>query len=339
MENYTNSKIKCENISKVNASFMRNDLVVLGYPYRLRIEISNICNLKCTFSKDVFGVCSQWEINKTSVLMSLDFLKKIIDEVGAYLTHAELYNYGEPFMNPYATDMIRYFKKINSDVIIEIHTNGHYFETEEKRLDVINSGLDVLSFSVDGITQKVYEKYRIGGDLSKVVEAIREICRLKKMMKGEKPKIIFQFIIFEHNIHEAIYVNRFAKDLGVDEVVIKTDLFSMKPELKMLYGDIYNSILPIQSKDSIDSFSKKDVEAGHSFCDFPWTYPTILTDGRVVVCCRDRYYRSIVGTIRDKTLLQLWNGEGYQEFRKKFLEDEVKPYPCCLCECRPKIMQ
>lgn len=329
-------KQKSENISKVNASFVQRETVVSGYPYRLRVEISNICNLKCTFSKEAFSTCSQWEINKIPILMSFDFFKKIIDEVGAYLTHAELYNYGEPFLNPYATKMIRYLKELNSEVTIEIHTNGHYFDTKEKRSDVINSGLDILSFSVDGITQEVYQKYRIGGNLDTVIEAIRAICSLKKIMNTKKPKVIFQFILFEHNFQEAPNVERFAKALGVDEVVLKTDIFNLKPELKISHAHIYNSVVNLQSKDSRDSFFIKDEEAGRSFCDFPWVYPTILADGRVVVCCRDRYYKSVVGSLGEKNLIQVWNDEGYQEFRRKFLEDEAKPYPCCLCECRPK---
>lgn len=327
--------MKFRNIYNVRDSFEQRNLEVSGYPYRLRIEISNICNLRCTFSKDVFGACSQWEIDKTPKLMSFEMYKNIIDEAGQYLTSAELYNYGESFMNPEACRMIRYLKKTNPDVLIQIHTNGHYFETEEKRLDAIDSQLDILLFSVDGITQEVYEKYRLGGDLNIVLEAIRGICHLKQKMNVKKPRVIFQFILFEHNLHEALRVKRFAENLGVDEVVIKTDLFSMKPELKELRADIYNHIFPLQSKDSMNSFYKKNEEEGIDFCDFPWAYPTILADGRVVVCCRDRYYRSVVGTVVDKPLGEVWNGEGYKEFRRKFLYEEPKPYPCCDCGCRP----
>jgi len=331
-----NPEIKSNNISEARDSFNRRDLIASGYPYRLRMEISNICNLRCTFSKEAYGTCQQWNIDKTPTLMSFDFFKKIIDEVGIYLTHSELCNYGESFMNPQATDMIRYLKKINPDVITEIHTNGHFFETREKRKDVIESGLDVLLFSVDGITQNVYEKYRVGGNLDTVVDAIRGICSLKKEMNMDKPKIIFQFILFEHNLHEAPYVEEFALNLGVDEVALKTDIFGYKPELKISHADIYNSIVGLQSKDSMDNFFKKDKNAGNNFCDFPWTYPTVLADRRVVVCCRDMYYKNAVGTIGDGTLLEVWNGEGYQEFRRKFLYDEIKPYPCCLCGCRVK---
>jgi len=268
--------------------------------------------------------------------MSFDFFKKIADETGRYLTNAELCNYGESFMNPYAAEMIRYLKKVNPNVVIEIHTNGHFFETEEKRVTIVDSGLDILLFSVDGITQEVYEKYRIGGNLKIVTDAIRGICKLKKDMKVNKPKIIFQFILFEHNFHEALNAEKFAKDLGVDEVALKTDIFSCHPELKISHAHLYNSILRLQSKDSRDSFFKENTNAGTSFCDFPWTYPTILADKRIVVCCRDMYYKSVVGKIGDNdTLLQVWNGEGYQEFRKKFLKGEVG-YPCNECECRPK---
>ena len=128
----------------------------------------------------------------------------------------------------------------------------------------------------------------------------------------------------------------FARDLGVDEVILKTDIFNLKPELKISHADIYNSIVKLQSKDSQDSFYQKDKEAGRNFCDFPWVYPTILADGQVVICCRDRYYESVVGKIGEQSFAQAWNAEGYREFRRKFLEDEIKPSPCHLCECRPK---
>lgn len=329
-------QIKAKNFSQVRDSFCRRDLVVSGYPYLLRMEISNICNLRCTFSKDAYGTCPHWSISKTPSLMSFQFFKRIIDETGIYLDHAQLYNYGEPFTNPYATDMIRYLKGINPEVNIEMHTNGHFFETQQKRLDVINSGLDVLLFSVDGITQAVYEKYRIGGDLQKVIEAISSICKLKKELNTGKPKIVFQFILFEHNFHEAPNVEEFAKGLGVDEVVLKTDIFRHKPELKISQAHIYNSIFGLQSKDSEDSFFKKDMDAGNSFCDYPWTYPTVLATKHMIVCCRDGEFKSVVGTLEGKSFLEVWNGQGYQEFRKRFLEEEIKPHPCKACECRPR---
>ncbi|MDD5680977.1 MAG: radical SAM protein [Candidatus Omnitrophica bacterium] len=328
---------KSENILSVDSSFVRKELIVGGYPYRLRVEISNACNLRCTSSKEAFSRCPQWEINNAApVLMSFDFFKKIADETGRYLTHAELYNYGEPFMNPRAVDMIRYLKQINPEVIIEMHTNGHYFKTEKKREDIINSGLDILSFSVDGITQEVYEKYRIGGDLETVLRAIRGICALKKSMNMLKPRVIFQFIVFEHNFHEAPKVEEFAKELGADEVALKTDIFNLRPELKISHADIYSAVVGLQSKDSRDNFFKKDEDAGRQFCDFPWVYPTILADGRVVICCRDGRYESLVGAIGGRTLIQVWNNEAAQEFRRRFLEEDTKPYPCSLCECRPK---
>lgn len=326
--------LRTENIAKIKSSFEERSLFVPGYPSHLRIELSSICNLFCTYSKTAFGTCPQWETKREQLVMSFELFKKIIDETGIYLTNAELYNYGESFISPRATDMIHYLKEKNPDVGILIHTNGHYFKTEEKRLAVINSGLDVLLFSVDGITQETYEKYRIGGNLSIVLEAIKGICSLKKKLGKEKPKIVFQFILFEHNLHEASKVEDFAKNLGVDEVVLKTDLFSIKPELKKSYTSLFPVVDRLQSGDSIESFSKKDESTG--FCDFPWTYPTILADGRMVVCCRDGYFRSVMGSVKEKTLYEVWNGKGYQEFRRKYLEDEIKPEPCNLCPCSPK---
>lgn len=42
MKEYIDQEIKSENILRVNASFTKHDLIIPGYPYRLRVEISNL---------------------------------------------------------------------------------------------------------------------------------------------------------------------------------------------------------------------------------------------------------------------------------------------------------
>lgn len=48
-------------------------------------------------------------------------------------------------------------------------TNAHYLNDDNARR-TIESGLDRSIISIDGTTQEVYEQYRIGGKLEKVLE-------------------------------------------------------------------------------------------------------------------------------------------------------------------------
>ena len=60
-------------------------------------------------------------------------------------------------------------------------TNAHYLNDENARR-TIESGLDRLIISIDGTTQDVYEQYRIGGQLEKVLEGTRNIVKWKKKL-------------------------------------------------------------------------------------------------------------------------------------------------------------
>jgi hypothetical protein len=52
-----------------------------------------------------------------------------------------------------------------------------------------------LIISIDGTTQEVYEQYRVGGNLNKVIEGAKNIVKWKKEMKSKTPFIVFQFLV------------------------------------------------------------------------------------------------------------------------------------------------
>ncbi|MGC8001083.1 radical SAM protein, partial [Salmonella enterica] len=70
-------------------------------------------------------------------------------------------------------------------------TNAHYL-TDEKAKKTVESGLDRLIISIDGTTQDVYEQYRVGGKLDKVLQGARNIVKWKKELNSSKPFVFFQ---------------------------------------------------------------------------------------------------------------------------------------------------
>jgi molybdenum cofactor biosynthesis enzyme MoaA len=52
----------------------------------------------------------------------------------------------------------------------------------------IASGLDRLIISIDGTTQEVYQQYRIGGKLDKVIEGCPQYCEVEK--RNEKQQTL-----------------------------------------------------------------------------------------------------------------------------------------------------
>jgi MoaA/NifB/PqqE/SkfB family radical SAM enzyme len=59
-----------------------------------------------------------------------------------------------------------------------------------------------LIISIDGTTQEVYEQYRVGGKLEKVLQGARRVVKWKKELKSRTPFIIFQFLVVKPNEHQ-----------------------------------------------------------------------------------------------------------------------------------------
>ena len=140
--------------------------------------------------------------------MKFGDFKKIIDQIGPYLYSLHLYNWGEPLLNEELVDMIRYAKKFK--IMVQVSTNLSILDENLAR-GLIESGLDHLIVSVDGITNESYSMYRVGGDLQKVSN-IKTITAIKMKLNSERPAITGQFLVNRHNESEVrMLLNFFQK--------------------------------------------------------------------------------------------------------------------------------
>jgi MoaA/NifB/PqqE/SkfB family radical SAM enzyme len=98
------------------------------------------------------------------------------------------YFQGEPYLNPEFLEMVKYASQKN--IYTATSTNAHYL-TDENARKTVESGLDRLIISIDGTTQEVYQQYRIGGNLEKVIEGARNIVKWKKALNSKKTLCIF----------------------------------------------------------------------------------------------------------------------------------------------------
>ena len=53
--------------------------------------------------------------------------------------------------------------------------------SDEMIEEIIDSGLDHMTFSVDGASQEVYEKYRVGGVYEECIESLRKLQQRKPL--------------------------------------------------------------------------------------------------------------------------------------------------------------
>jgi radical SAM protein with 4Fe4S-binding SPASM domain len=87
--------------------------------------------------------------------MEFDLFKKIIDEVKGRLSYISLDGPGETIMNPDAFRMIGHAR--SQGIRVMFSTNATLLD-EARRADVLNSGADMIIFSINATTPEVYEE-------------------------------------------------------------------------------------------------------------------------------------------------------------------------------------
>ena len=92
--------------------------------------------------------------------------------------------------------MIKYAQSQN--VYISISTNGHFVNKNNVNL-VVENAPDKLIFSVDGLNEESYQKYRVGGTFAQADEGLRLLIKRKKELGKKRPFIEFQFIVMKQN--------------------------------------------------------------------------------------------------------------------------------------------
>jgi len=165
-----------------------SNFILRDFPMHLDIEITNHCNLKCTF-------CDRQPFldkNKTGN-MDLSLYKKIIDEGAEHrLWGVKLSYRGEPLLNKNIMEMILYAKR-KGIMDVYFNTNGMLLSEEMSR-EIIDAGLDRISISVEGTDPDLYEKMRINAKFDTVLKNVNRLMELREKMKIGHPKIRVQSV-------------------------------------------------------------------------------------------------------------------------------------------------
>ena len=101
---------------------------------RIYIEITNICNLKCSF-------CSNSKRNKKE--MSIDEFELVMSKITMYTDYIYLHVMGEALSHHYLDDILSICKKYNKKVCIT--TNGVFLKD---RLDILSKYDNIYQINI-----------------------------------------------------------------------------------------------------------------------------------------------------------------------------------------------
>jgi len=233
--------------------------------------------------------------------MEMDLYKKIIDEcAGEKLFTLKFSMRGEPLMHPQINEMVDYAKRKGIKEVW-INTNGKALNEKMIR-GFIKSGLDWLTFSVDGIGEN-YEKVRIPLKFDQTFEKIKLFRRLRDEAGAERPVLKVQ------SIYSAIQDD--------PEAYLKT-------------------FKPIVDKISFNAemdFKKIRVVPDPDFCcPRLWQRLAVTACGDVLRCPSDFQKEDVLGNLNNQSIKSIWFGDRENELRQMHIssrhaEDSV----CAKC--------
>jgi radical SAM protein with 4Fe4S-binding SPASM domain len=298
-------------------------------PTHLQVEPSAHCNLHCALCAVTTG------LGRPQGHMDLELFKRLLDETGDYVFTLIFFDWGEPFVNPDAFEMIAYAKTKRVKVIAS--TNGHIFTRKEKADQLIRSGLDSIIFAIDGVTQETYERYRQGGTLATALAGLRMVTERKKALGSKTPLVNFRFIAMAHNEHEIPLVKKLAPSLGADALTFKTvnpflgDTYADREQAETERGLLYLPKDERYRRFKLDPRTGRPRRRRRNPCRQLWTTPSIHWDGTICPCTFDSRERYPLGNLNEQSFREIWQGEAYRELRRRFRSDRDRLELCADC--------
>jgi radical SAM protein with 4Fe4S-binding SPASM domain len=315
---------KLWNAARVYGSFQLTRLtgkpIQWGMPISVSFEPTTSCNLRCPECPSGLRA-----FTRPTGMLNNDFFSRTINDLHKDLLYLIFYFQGEPYLNPDFLKMVQFAHQ--KGIYTATSTNAHYL-TDEKARETVESGLDRLIISIDGTTQDVYEQYRVGGQLSKVLEGTRRIVYWKKKLNSRTPFIFFQFLVVKPNEHQLDDIRKIGKEIGVDQVRFKTaQVYDYENDPHQLIPTIDK-----YSRYKQDSAGNRQVKSGlRNQCWKLWHANVITWDGLVVPCCFDKDATHRLGNLQTQSFREVWQSEAYRDFRNQLTNGRKNIDICSNC--------
>ena len=301
------------NLVLAGAQFALKNETMRAWPVLVKVDISPLCNLKCTYC--VHALPSeqgnpplQAQSFKSRHKMALDQYERLVAEIAGKSMAVSLYYLGDPLIHPDLDEMCRLARaaRLNS------HISSHFsFNLSDARIhSLVTSGLTHLTVCVDAMRQETYERTRVGGRLDLVLRNLDRVLWVRRELRQRYPRVEVQFIKFQHNLDQIDDAARWCAEHGVDQF---TDY----------WGHLHNyaDVAP----GAYDVFAPK-ANRRLPQCMWPHFSLQIKYNGEVIPCCYHRHtdqYRGdgkgdsrIVGNVFQTSVWEVWNSPAYRRLRR-----------------------
>ena len=260
-------------------------------------ELTNKCAYHCT-------ICPREKMTRDQGVMSMELYKKIIDEaIPRGLEFVTLLGFGEPMLDKYFLDRVRYAKE--KKLSVSTDTTG-YLLKEKLAEELINLKMDSIRFSCFSTTKEIYHKLHYLNTFDLAIQRINKLIELKNKHNSIYPKTGVYFVRQDLNRHQTEDFINYWKD-RVDEV-------------NVWEAHNWTDTLELRSK----NYKRKKT------CGRPHSGPLqIRYNGKISACCFDFNSQLITGDLSKQSLDEIESNQNNINLKKAHSTGDMSKYSMC----------
>lgn len=299
-------------------------LVLKSKPVSLDVNLTTRCNLACRMC-DV--ITKPWQIDPKT----FEEIKALIPT----LSHTT-WQGGEVFVYPRFKELLDETHQ-HDNIVQSIYTNGLLLD--DAWMQELIKGPKNMIFSIDGTTPEVYERIRVRSDFSRLMRKI-ELFRKYREKSRFPMTSMMNVVIMRSNFRRMDRFIPFAKSLGFDKIELGPvagelggeNIFTPPDRTALEFVERMRPILEAQAREHGLSLFNRLPHPGmlceknerenfteKLYCTLPWSFLYVFAGGQVLPhpACKE-----VVGRVPEQSLLEIWNGPGMREYRRRLVTGE-----------------
>lgn len=312
-----NNEIKNMQVEEITDKRTPLETVVpLETPFIIHIDPCGACNFKCSFCP-----CNNSDFmpEERHKMMSFDLFKKVVDDIKEFkqkIKSVNLYCSGEPLLNKSFVKMVKYLKESDVTLKVKVVTNGSLL-TPELNNEILESGLDMLKVSIEGIKDEDYINLcKADINFNSILNNIKDLYN-KKVKQNKKTMIHIKA------------VNSMLKT--AEEKLAYFELFKSCSDSCVIENvkDIWGEFNVGSEAKKSDLWEYERPLGGGTICSLSLYTMVVHSNGVVSGCCTDWKFQTQYGDVTKDSLYNIWHSEKLRKFQIQLIENGRQSIPFC----------
>lgn len=278
---------------------------------KINIEISNICNLQCSFCPEVI---------RTKQLMDLDLFENIIQQVSPLTELVCFHLMGDPLVHPKLKEMIQICEKYKTKIFFV--TNGVLLKENQQQL-LLSPAFYQVNFSLHSFFDNFKTK--------SPVDYLNKIFTWTELAFIQRPDLYINYRLW--NLQDV----RGEENLNLEMLSFIEERFHFKFERsinvrKQKSVRIKNKLYLHFDTEFVWPDTQLPVLGKSGTCYGLTSHFGILVDGTVVPCCLDKEAAIPLGNIKQNKIEEILNNKRAKDMLDGFKRNNLVESLCQRCQ-------